>query len=77
MAGGAAGAVAAAHLLAAGVSADALAFSGLRAGDLLPRANATAEKDGKLYVLLKSPAVLPSTSPKKSATPLPALELRK
>lgn len=38
-AGGAAGAVAAAHLLlAAGASADALAFSGLRAGDLLPRA---------------------------------------
>ncbi|XP_039855302.1 zinc finger CCCH domain-containing protein 33-like [Panicum virgatum] len=43
-AGGAAGAITAAHLLTAGVSADALAFSGLCAGDLLPHANATAER---------------------------------
>ncbi|KAG2616169.1 zinc finger CCCH domain-containing protein 33-like [Panicum virgatum] len=77
-AGGAAGAVAAAHLLlAAGASADALAFSGLRAGDLLPRANAAAERDRALRVLLKSPAVSPSSSPKKSASPPPAPEPRK
>jgi hypothetical protein len=37
-------------LLAADASADALAFSGLRADDLLPRANSSA-------VLLKSPVV--------------------
>ncbi|XP_066360545.1 zinc finger CCCH domain-containing protein 33-like [Miscanthus floridulus] len=72
-AGGAPGAVAAAHLLlAAGASADALAFSGLRAGDLLPRANAAADRDRALRVLLKSPAASPSSSPKKSASPPPA-----
>ncbi|KAJ1261419.1 hypothetical protein BS78_09G028300 [Paspalum vaginatum] len=72
-AGGAAGAVAAAHLLlAAGASADARAFSGLRAGDLLPRANAAADGDRALRVLLKSPAASPSSSPKKSASPPPA-----
>ncbi|CAN6358405.1 unnamed protein product [Urochloa humidicola] len=78
-AGGAAGAVAAAHLLlAAGASADALAFSGLRAGDLLPRAAAAAaDRDRALRVLLKSPAVSPSSSPKKSASPPPAPEPRK
>jgi hypothetical protein len=71
-AGGAPGAVAAAHLLlAAGASADALAFSGLRAGDLLPRANAAADRDRALRVLLKSPAASPSSSPKKSASPPP------
>ena len=73
-AGGAAGAVAATHLLlAAGASADALAFSGLRAGDLLPRANAAADRDRALRVLLKSPAASPSSSPKKSASPPPPL----
>ena len=47
----------AAHLLlAAGASADVRAFSGLRAGDLLPRANAAADRDRALRVLLKSPA---------------------
>ncbi|KAL6594620.1 hypothetical protein ACP70R_048358 [Stipagrostis hirtigluma subsp. patula] len=76
-AGGAANAVAATHLLlAAGASADALAFSGLRAGDLLPRATA-AEKDKSLRLLLKSPAASPSSSPKKSTSPPPAPEPRK
>ncbi|WVZ96059.1 hypothetical protein U9M48_041742 [Paspalum notatum var. saurae] len=72
-AGGAAAAVAAAHLLlAAGASPDARAFSGLRAGDLLPRtANSTADTDRALRVLLKSPAASPSSSPKKSASPPP------
>ncbi|XP_062230652.1 zinc finger CCCH domain-containing protein 33-like [Phragmites australis] len=75
--GGSANAVAATHLLlAAGASADALAFSGLRAGDLLPRSTA-AEKDRSLRVLLKSPAVSPSSSPKKSTSPAPAPEPRK
>jgi len=56
-AGGAAGAVAAAHLLlAAGASADALTFLGLSAADLLPRANAAAERGRALLVLLKPPA---------------------
>ncbi|KAL6864740.1 hypothetical protein ACP4OV_015891 [Aristida adscensionis] len=77
-AGGAAGAVAATHLLlAAGASADALAFSGLRAGDLLPRAALAAEKDRSLRLLLKSPAASPSSSPKKSASPAPPPEPRK
>ncbi|CAN6349588.1 unnamed protein product [Urochloa humidicola] len=71
-AGGAAGAVAAAHLLlASGASADALAFSGLRAGELLPSRAAAAERDRALRVLLKSPAASPSSSPKKSASPPP------
>lgn len=66
-AGGAANAVAATRLLlAAGASVDALSASGLRAGDLLPRATA-AEK--AIRLLLKSPAVSPSSSPKKSASP--------
>lgn len=70
---GAAGAAAAAHLLlAAGASADARAFSGLRAGDLLPRASAANDDgDRALRVLLKSPAASPSSSPKKSASPPP------
>ncbi|AQK95313.1 Zinc finger CCCH domain-containing protein 29 [Zea mays] len=80
-AGGAPAAVAAAHiLLAAGASADARAFSGLRAGDLLlPRAAAAAaaDADRALRVLLKSPAASPSSSPKKSASPPPAPEARK
>ncbi|KAF0923076.1 hypothetical protein E2562_003305 [Oryza meyeriana var. granulata] len=68
-AGGAANAVSVTHLLlAAGASVDALSASGLRAGDLLPRATA-AEKPIRL--LLKSPAVSPSSSPKKSASPPP------
>ncbi|KAL5202708.1 hypothetical protein ABZP36_013660 [Zizania latifolia] len=69
-AGGAANAVAATHmLLAAGASVDAISASGLRAGDLLPRATA-AEKPIRL--VLKSPAVSPSSSPKKSTSPAPA-----
>ncbi|VAH13695.1 unnamed protein product [Triticum turgidum subsp. durum] len=67
-AGGAANAVAATHLLlAAGASTETLSVSGLRAGDLLPRAAGVAEKP--LRLLLKSPAVSPSSSPKKSASP--------
>jgi hypothetical protein len=67
-AGGAANAVAATHqLLAAGASTEALSASGLRAGDLLPRAASAAEKP--LRLLLKSPAVSPSSSPKKSSSP--------
>ncbi|KAG8067041.1 hypothetical protein GUJ93_ZPchr0005g15729 [Zizania palustris] len=68
--GGAPNAVAATHmLLAAGASVDAVSASGLRAGDLLPRATA-AEKPIRL--VLKSPAVSPSSSPKKSTSPAPA-----
>ncbi|KAM3406811.1 hypothetical protein ACQJBY_000715 [Aegilops geniculata] len=71
-AGGAANAVAATHLLlAAGASTEALSVSGLRAGDLLPRAAGVAEKP--LRLLLKSPAVSPSSSPKKSASPPAAM----
>ncbi|CAM0958116.1 unnamed protein product [Alopecurus aequalis] len=71
-AGGAANAVAATHLLlAAGASTEALSVSGLRAGDLLPRAATAAEKP--LRLLLKSPAVSPSSSPKKSASPPAAM----
>ncbi|KQK07846.2 zinc finger CCCH domain-containing protein 33 [Brachypodium distachyon] len=73
-AGGAAGAVAATHLLlAAGASTEALSASGLRAGDLLPRAAGPADKP--LRVLLKSPAVSPSSSPKKSASPPAAMAM--
>ncbi|KAG8084479.1 hypothetical protein GUJ93_ZPchr0010g10968 [Zizania palustris] len=69
-AGGATNAVAATHLLlAAGASVYAVSASGLRAGDLLPRAT-SAEKP--IRFLLKSPAVSPSSSPKKSASPAPA-----
>nr|ABR13341.1 transposase [Zea mays] len=66
-------------LLAASASADARAFSGLRAGDLLlPRANeAAAAADRALRVLLKFPAVSLSSSPKKSASLPSAPEARK
>ncbi|KAK3137610.1 hypothetical protein QOZ80_5BG0454560 [Eleusine coracana subsp. coracana] len=81
-AAGASNAVAAAHLLlAAGASAYALAFSGLRAGDLLPhRSTSTTTKS--LRVLLKSPsaAASPTSSPKKSPSsppPPPLPEQRK
>ncbi|KAM0876749.1 hypothetical protein ACQ4PT_035967 [Festuca glaucescens] len=75
-AGGAANAVAATQLLlAAGASTEALSASGLRAGDLLPRATTAAEKP--LRLLLKSPASSPSSSPKKSASPPAAQEPRK
>jgi hypothetical protein len=68
VAGGAANAVAAMHLLlAAGASTEALSASELRVGDLLPRAATAAEKP--LRLLLKSPAVSPSSSPKKCASP--------
>jgi len=53
-AGGAAGAVTAAHLLTKAVSADALAFSGLCASDFLPHANATAERGMGSYVYCSS-----------------------
>ncbi|GJM94473.1 hypothetical protein PR202_ga11118 [Eleusine coracana subsp. coracana] len=74
--GGAATAVAAAHLLlAAGASPDALAFSGLRAGDLLPH-RSTTDSTKSLRVLLKSPAA--ASSPKKSpSSPPPPVEQRK
>uniref|UniRef100_A0ACD5W2P6 Uncharacterized protein n=1 Tax=Avena sativa TaxID=4498 RepID=A0ACD5W2P6_AVESA len=72
-AGGAANAVAATHLLlAAGASTEALSASGLRAGDLLPRAATATEKP--LRLLLKSPASSPSSSPKKSASPTAAAQ---
>ena len=77
-AGSAAGAVTAAHLLTVGVSADALAFSGLCAGDLLPHANATAERGtGSSLCAVQVSRGVPSSSPKKYASPLPAPELSK
>ena len=58
-AGGAANAVAATQLLLAIGASTVLSVSGLRGGELLPRAATAAEKP--LQLLLKSPAVSPSS----------------